>query len=144
MITNGGKWIENRTWNTSYRGDFLVHASATCSKAEYEQALDFAYGVFDAERSFAIPGSEELGGPWKQFIPSRDELQLGGIIGAARLTGVLPHAGLDVMGWQHGWRIPDHHGLILHDRRPLQFLPCKGALGFWGNFEIRDGKAAQR
>lgn len=143
MIIHGGKWIENRTWYTAVRGYFLVHASATCTKAEYEHALDWAYEVAEDERSFAIPGVEELGGPWTKFIPPREELEYGGIIGVARLHDVLPPNRMVAPGWVHDWRVPGQYGLILHDRRRLPFLPCKGALGFWGSFEIRNGRAVK-
>lgn len=32
LIVYGGKDIENRTWQTKYRGKFLVHASASLDK----------------------------------------------------------------------------------------------------------------
>jgi hypothetical protein len=46
-------------------------------------------------------------------------------------------------GWEHDWRMAGQFGFLLEDVRPLPWLPCSGALGFWGNFEIRDGQAVQ-
>jgi hypothetical protein len=76
-------------------------------------------------------------------IPAPRDLERGGIIGAANLYTVIhPLRPLEMRG-RLPWHMPEQHGFVLGDQRPLPFLPCKGALGFWGNFEIRDGKAVQ-
>jgi len=120
LIVNARKDIENRQWWTSYRGEFLIHAAKGMTRDEYDDALSFA---------------DEVTGSRVQ-APTFEELERGGIIGAARLVDVL-----GPKGQRYGWHVPDQFGFVLRDVRPLPFLPCKGALNFWGNFAIRDGRA---
>lgn len=35
-IVNAGKRVENRTWETRYRGPILIHAAKGVTKREYE------------------------------------------------------------------------------------------------------------
>lgn len=130
MVIHGGKGIENRTWPANFRGRFLIHAGKGMTKAEYSDALDFAYGVQPELRTFAIPGSEELGGPWTKFIPAYEELERGGIVGKAYLSKVLPPP-KEQMGWQHTWRMDGQYGFVLEDIEPLPFMPCKGHQRWW-------------
>lgn len=102
LITHGFKPVENRTWQTGYRGELLIHASK-----EFDQA--------------------GLEGMLKQFprMESRMpmEYSLGGIVGIARLTDcVQTHASL----WFTG-----PYGLVLRDAKPLNFRPFKGMLGLF-------------
>jgi hypothetical protein len=32
MVVHGPKHIENRRWNTSFRGEFLIHAAKGCTE----------------------------------------------------------------------------------------------------------------
>ena len=73
------KWIENRYWNTSYRGEFLIHAAKGMTRLEFDEALEFARPVLGDK----CPSEAEL----------RARLQFGGIIGRARLVGVVPPRG---------------------------------------------------
>jgi hypothetical protein len=122
LIVNGGKDIENRGWNTSFRGQFLIHAAKGMTRDEYDDALDFADEV-------------TVGRP---RAPAYEALDRGGIVGVARLVDVL-----SPKGQRYGWHVPGQFGFVLRDVRPLPFLPCKGALGFWGSFAIIDGQAVQ-
>lgn len=63
LIANGHKDIENRTWNTHFRGKFLVHASKGLDK----KALD----------------------KYLHLIPSGTVLKRGGIVGAVMLDSVV-------------------------------------------------------
>lgn len=124
LIINGGKDIENRGWSTCFRGQFLVHAAKGMTRDEYEAAQDTV--------------EEILGYQFAHDMPLPNQLERGGIVGVADLVDVLsPKA------QRYGWHMPDQHGFVLRDVRQIPFLPCKGALGFWGNFEIRDGKAVR-
>ena len=143
MIVHGGKNIENRSWNTKFRGRFLIHASATCTRWEYEHALDCAFEVFPHLRSFAVPDSEELGFGFSMFIPPLKDLQLGAIIGSAVITGVREPYAPHSPQWQHDWHVPEQYGIELVDARPLPVYPCKGSLGWWGDFQIRRGRVVQ-
>lgn len=101
-IIHAGKSIENRSWWTSFRGRFLIHASKAMTRAEYADACD------------AFPMIK-----W----PHRDSLQFGGVIGSVEI--VLCATNSD-SPWFFG-----PYGFVLKDPRPLDFFECKGALGFF-------------
>lgn len=122
LITSGGKDVENRSWTTTYRGRFLIHAAQGMTRDEYTEAA-----IFAARRG--------------QELPTPGRLQRGGIIGVAELVDVLPVPRLCEL--PNGWRVAGQYGFVLRHARPLPFVPCKGALGFWGDFEVRDGAAVR-
>jgi hypothetical protein len=103
---NGGpKDIENRPIAWRYRGGLLIAASAgRPTKARWAAARKFA---------------EDRG----VTLPSRSDLQYGGIIGAAIVTDcVSKHAS----PWFEG-----PNGLVLAERRQLPFVPITGRLGLF-------------
>ncbi len=107
LIVHGHKDIENRTWPTRFRGRVLIHASKGMTRAEYEDAADFAYfhgGV--------------------QQMTTFEEMERGGIVGVATITDCTDNSG-------SRWHMPDCLGFKLVDAKPLPFVPCKGALGFF-------------
>ena len=110
LIANGHKKVENRNWKFEprQRGRFAIHAAKGCTKAEYEDAVDFAEMI--------DPDIE---------IPPLNELERGGIVATANLVGCTT-ASDDP--WFMG-RI----GLLLDDVEKTDFKECKGQLGF---FEI--------
>lgn len=122
VILNLGKSIENRDWNTSFRGDFLIHASKGCTKAEYYECLDTCVSI--------------LGSTSMRTFPPLRTLDRGGIVGAAKLVGVIPPCAECTQqgecGKEHGWHFPEKFGLVLESVRPSpRFVPCKGMLGFF-------------
>jgi hypothetical protein len=132
IVLHGGKRIENRTWDTRLRGPFLIHASKGMTLEQYHSALATC---------------RELGAPSiAARVPPPDALERGGIVGVANLSHVhSPCSPADEPRWKcpHAWHMAGQYGFALYDVKPLPFLPCKGALGFWGNFEIRHEKAVQ-
>ena len=106
LIVNGYKDVENRSWWTSYRGEFLVHASQCMTRDEYGDAFDTAMSINES-----IP------------FPRREELARGGIVGAATLSGVVTRS-------DSPWFMGDK-GFMLRDQRPTPFVPFKGQLGFF-------------
>jgi ADP-ribose pyrophosphatase YjhB (NUDIX family) len=161
-----GKCIENRVWSTDYRGPVLLHASATMTKADYENAVetcDYVLGM----------------GHW---LPERKDplIQRGGFVGRARIAGIIrprpamrpPISGdiLDhyppelredrlirrngrpvtsVQPWR--WHFQDEYGFILEDIEEMPFVPAKGCLGLfpveanpWADGEAarEDGRSA--
>ncbi len=109
LVSEGHKDIENRTWNTSFRGEFLIHASKKMTAADY----DTAYGVstrYDVDFR----------------LPYRDRLQYGGIVGSARIVSVIPPGPSG-----RKWHFRDQFGFVLEEIKRIPFIPCKGALGFW-------------
>lgn len=101
------KDIENRSWATPYRGDFLLHAS---------KQIDGGIRNYPAFRQDML---DEHG----ILMPSADQLQLGGIVGMANLYGCVTES--DSL-----WFLGDF-GFQLRRARPLPFLPCPGRLGFF-------------
>lgn len=109
MIIHGGKDVENRTWNTQFRGRFLVHASAACTRDYWAQAVSFAL-----ERGLIKRPAE---------IPPINELLRGGIIGSVEMTDC-------VIASDSPWYMGDK-GFLLRDAKPTAFTPMKGRLGFF-------------
>lgn len=129
LVVHGGKRIENRRWPTNYRGEFLIHAAKGMTENEFDDACAFVRVRFGAAVANAIP--------------NRKELERGGIIGAARIIGVLRPGNVDhatllanVQGVDVRWHMEEQQGFVLSDVRSMPFTPCRGMLGF---FEAGDG-----
>jgi hypothetical protein len=116
LVLHAGKTIENRRWNTAFRGEFLIHAAKGMTRTEYREALEFAV---------------EEGGINAERIPGFNELRRGGIVGRARLVGVLPPFLPMEDRLRHRWHVPEQFGFVLEGIEALPFTPCGGALGFW-------------
>ena len=124
-ILHAGKDIENRDWQDGRSpslaqarriiaggGHFLIHAAKGMTGAEYEDFIDAAHNISRVQPF-----------PTGLRVPPMKALDRGGIVGRARLTGIVnQHAS----PWFFG-RI----GLVLADVEPLPFLSCKGMLGFF-------------
>lgn len=121
LIVHANKDIENRSWQTPYRGEFLIHAAKGMTLDEYDDAVLFALEIDPSIN-----------------VPSPSALERGGIVGVANLVDVL-----SPKGQRYSWHMHGQFGFVLRNVQPLPFLPCKGALGFWGDFDVIDGKAAQ-
>jgi hypothetical protein len=119
LVIHGGKDIENRRWNTKFRGRFLVHASKAFARAEYRRALECIERVAGGEATKRVPGY--------------DELERGGIIGSVELIDVVPP--IEPVGEHvrvvHAWHFTDQWGFVLRAPRPLPFTPWKGSLGLF-------------
>ncbi|NUN66337.1 ASCH domain-containing protein [Pseudanabaena biceps] len=108
LIANGYKGIENRSWNTTYRGEFFIHAAKAMTKKEYQQCQEFM-DLVDKERNILLPRIYDL--------------EFGGIIGAATLTACVTESD---SGWFTG-----KYGFVLEEARVLPLMPCTGKLGFF-------------
>ena len=137
-IAEQGKTIENRTWQTAYRGLLAIHAGARFDD-------DATMPVDRAERRLrALVAKIRLahGSP-----PDTANLRLSRIIAVADLTGIhhasecrlpdrspIPTLG-DLAGGRPGcspWAIPGEYHWELGCVRPLPDpVPCKGRLGLW-------------
>lgn len=106
LIIHGGKDIENRSWPTKIRGRVLIHAAKGMSHTEYDLALDTAHRINPALQ-----------------IPGYREIQRGGIIGEVILTDCVRTS---TSPWFFG-----HCGFVLTEPQPIEFYPCRGALGFF-------------
>jgi hypothetical protein len=113
LIVNGYKDIENRAWDSTYRGLFYVHAAKSLYGTR-EQRNDIRNCV------------------WERFrigLPCDQSFERGGIVGQASLVDVVTES---KSAWFKGPR-----GFVLEHQAPLRFRPCKGRLGF---FEVQPSK----
>lgn len=112
-ILHAGKDVENRTWGTDFRGEFLIHASKGLGKQECRDAIMTVVDI--------APHAYDL---W----PGYETIERGGIVGIARVVDVrlnrAEHA-------KSPWEVPDQFSFVLADAKPLPFVPCSGLLGFW-------------
>ncbi len=101
VIVNGLKDIENRKWNTRFRGPFLVHAGKTFDHDAYHRIKN--------EFNVALPEVEDF--------------PLGGLVGSAEVTGcVQEHRSR----WFFG-----PSGFTLRDCLPMPLIPLRGKLNFF-------------
>lgn len=118
MVVEGGKGIENRRWNTRFRGSFFVHAAKGMTRDEYDDAVAFARDVDPA-----------------LVVPSMGLLERGGIIGRARLASVVPPCSTEPsLFWRpcdHRWHMAGQFGFVLADVEALPFRALRGELGFF-------------
>jgi hypothetical protein len=129
IVLHYGKRIENRCWNTRFRGEFLIHAAKGMPREEYDDAEDFtAHALGWKDRTSGLLAQAEFARDFRE----RD--RRGGIVGIARLVDVIPpcvpKGGL-FAECGHQWHIPQQWGFRLEDVRPLPFVPCKGERGFF-------------
>lgn len=106
LIVNGHKDIENRTWNTEFRGEFLVHAGK-----------GFDADAYDDMRSGAL----RLIVP--SYLPKREHFERGGIVGQARIADCVIES---PSRWFFG-----PYGFVLADAKPLPFRPLRWQLMFF-------------
>lgn len=109
------KRIENRSRNTNYRGDFLIHASKG----------------FDSDGWFWIKEQAKQHG-WKlpRGFDDEDWFPRGGIVGRARVSNVLKF-GKDNADHHKPWFFGPY-GYELADVEEVPFVPCSGSVQlFW-------------
>ena len=112
-IIHAGKDVENRSWSTSFRGPVCIHAAKGMTAAEFDDFIEFA----------RILNRRDI---WQKdiWVPDPKDLPRGGIVGVAEITGCVNRS---ASAWFSGpW------GFVIANARPVDFIPCKGALGFFG------------
>jgi hypothetical protein len=105
-----GKDIENRSiasikhmsFHMVYR--IAIHAAKGMTRAEYESARDFMASI-------------------GVTCPPAAELARGGIIGSAKVVGIVKES---TSPWFFGPR-----GIVLADPEPCEFIPARGQLGLF-------------
>lgn len=110
-----GKDIENRTWSTSYRGRFLIHAGKG----------------FDTE-GYAFLLRMKADHPEWPEIPRAVDFQRGGIVGSVVLRDVVRTS---TSRWFSG-----PVGFVLQGAREETFTPIRGQLGFFAAEKILVGE----
>lgn len=123
-----GKRIENRVWDTTYRGGFWLHASSGCTEVECGEVV---------RQIKSMSGRDWRTEPsWPGF----QKLERGGVCGYAEIEGVLaPDGKQGELGlrsfrddfpdtWQEmlRWKMPDQYGFVLRNVRHFPIIPCAG------------------
>jgi hypothetical protein len=126
-IIHGGKTVENRTTNWSYRGPLAIHAGRRWSvRGGNSDLVAAAWGV---HLGFAEPC---------QPLPNYPRFAAGAFIGTVDVVDVHPEQGGCCQPWgEQSYR--DHNGtrrvdivhLVLENARPVDLIPCPGRLGLW-------------
>lgn len=101
------KDIENRTWNTKFRGEFLVHASKSFDEVGYDRM------------KWYLKEMDYIGN-----IPTKKEFAYGAIVGKTRLVEVLQKSQSIWFEGEYGFRLD----------RTIAFsepVPHKGQLNFF-------------
>ncbi|EZP50330.1 ASCH domain-containing protein [Delftia sp. RIT313] len=114
LIVHGYKDIENRDWSTPFRGQVLVHAGLTMTRAYFDQITE------ELGNSDMLPA----GG-----LPSYEDLLRGGLVGWTRIVDCVEHS-------TSKWKQEGSFGFVLRDSRPMPFVPWKGRLQF---FNVPEG-----
>lgn len=110
LILQGFKPVENRTWETMYRGPLLIHAGQTMTRADYEACALFIQS--DSRIRHVL-----------HALPARDQFHLGGIVGKANLVAC-------TRAHESPWFVGPF-GLVLQGAEHCEFRPLKGALGLF-------------
>ena len=101
-IVNGYKPVENRDWNTEYRGKVLIHAGKKFDDEGYEFIKKM------------LPTAN---------VPIKDDFFMGGIVGSAYIVDCVKQMESE---WFFG-----EYGFVIADARPCAPIICRGALGFF-------------
>lgn len=114
LIANGHLLVDDRTWETQYRGPILIHAS----KGLYKEYYEYLKSTTD------IP------------LPDKEELEYGGVVGIAKLVQCCKPRNLPVgisreQRAHFGGIHQDYFGFLFEQASPLAFIPCRGKLGIF-------------
>ena len=120
LILKAGKDIENRCWPTKFRGRMLIHAAKSMTRAEHEDAIEFAVqAIKAAPRNAGATKRTTL----RDLGFSFDDLQRGGIVGSVEVVDC-------VTASDSPWFMGEF-GFVLREPKVLPFTPWKGQLGFF-------------
>jgi len=108
LIVHGYKTIENRTWQTAYRGPILIHAGLRMITDDYDTMIRAKLACTSPFEHIPIPTLQEL----RAFC--------GGIVGQAVLDGCVIESDSP---WFCG-----PYGFVIRDAKPLPFRHLKGKL----------------
>jgi hypothetical protein len=106
-IINAKKDIENRNWNTHFRGMVAIHAAKGMTRNEYEQGCEFIKSIKPRIK-----------------IPAYEDLERGEIIGTVEIKDCVQDANSPWFGGEYGF-------VLSHPKKLPEPIPCKGALNFW-------------
>ncbi len=114
-IVSKGKNVENRDWNTRYRGYFAIHASKAYNPKRFAYLKDYRIRL------------------------EREDVAYGAIVGFAELVEVISDD--EVSRGTQRWFQGDFGFVLKNVIRLKRPIPAKGALSFW-KLSGRELKAA--
>jgi hypothetical protein len=117
MILHEGKSVENRSWSTSFRGPVLLHAAKGMTRDEFWDGMCTLEAISRQDRETNNRRRAQI----------HQAMQRGGIVGIVDIVDcVADHPSPWFVG---------RYGFVLANPRPLPFVSCRGALGF---FDVPD------
>lgn len=120
LVVTGLKDIENRSRPTSFRGHVLIHAGKNLD----DETLFVSEGKLKMFSDFReLLARNLIYSDILKFTNSVSEWKLGGIVGIAEIVDCVTHS---TSPWFFG-----KYGYVIKNARPLPFVPCRGALGFF-------------
>jgi activating signal cointegrator 1 len=131
LIAGGEKWVENRSWYTSYRGQLGIHAGKGSQYLDRDQLAEYPTGAIIAvarlRSCMLLPRIQ----PLIDHVSIPDSLRFDGVtLGDLRAIVAHEHA-----EGPYCW--------ILGDVRKLPLpIPCRGSQGLWcfrGESEVSRG-----
>ena len=121
LIAHGVKDVENRNWNTRFRGKFFIHAGKTFDT----EAKLTKRQVEACVKAGLLKQAED--GSWDWLI----DFPRGAIIGEATLTSVLQPS-INTSDDTSIWKEDFSYGMVLSDVKLLDApINVNGKLGFW-------------
>lgn len=117
LIARALKDIENRSWPTAFRGEFLIHAG---------KRFDWDGYFWLMNNWFKVGFPAAVGDVLDQMKP--EKMDRGGIIGKVELIDC-------VREHPSPWKAEGQYGFVLRNAQPLRFVPMRGALMF---FRVND------
>lgn len=117
LVVNGYKDVENRKWATLWRGRTLIHANASMTMREYEEAFKFACSI-DSELAKKIPSFADC------------QKLAGHVVGSVKIVEVLPKPTAEY--FSSAWHVEGNYGLKLTAPRAYATpVAQRGNLGFF-------------
>lgn len=124
-ITDLGKSVENRTWETKYRGPILLHAALGCTRREWTY---FYNGVHSGTAPYAEAALRALG---NKKVPELNDLPRGGFVARANIIECIHESEKHFLRPEDNPWFFGPYGFILNSVEPIKFVPYRGALGFF-------------
>ena len=117
LIIEGIKDIENRTWQTGYRGELLIHTG----KMFDFNALDYLYNQGSFDLCSTIVQHFKIRKNPNHRVYCADTSEMGGIIGKVNLDDIVTNS-------KSKWADKDCFHWEISNAKPLTFIPCAGKL----------------
>jgi hypothetical protein len=106
LVVNGWKNVENRGWATRHRGDLLIHAAASMTRADYESCRIVVDGIHD-----------------DLAMPMYEDLPRGGIVGEVKLLDCVDDHPSPWFTGPVGW--------VMYDACACELVPWSGKQGLF-------------